>query len=491
MFSTTLPLLLLAGVTSSATAMPSEDLVPNLPGYGALPFGMYSGFLDYTLDGVAVHTHYMLAEKSDNTALVTDPLIFWSNGGPGASSMFGFTSEVGPFNINSASMQTDPPTLFLNEQGWNNLGDLLIFEAPAPVGFSYCGDDVTADGYSCGDWTDERASANNYAALQAFYAKFPEKLPKPLYLSGESYAGVYIPTFAREIVDGDNAINLQGFAVGDACTGTEVLCGDTGQGPWWDVTFMYGHGQFSIKTYDAIIDTCTMAKLKYPGADGLSDQCNDLLATMADEIGGYYDYALYDDCTYQNGLLKSPYLAHLQWRLGDGGALNDYTCGSGEAMEYYVTVPEVRDALHVSQDSNFFSGDNGVGFNYTLTEKNLIPFYHDVAVGKYADKNIRVMVYNGDTDPGINSFVAQNWTTHVGLEETSSWRPWTLDSCLRMGGYVTSYEGDFSFATIRGAGHMVPTYKPEAMYELFSSWLGNEELKKYDSKCVTPEGAEL
>ena len=30
-------------------AAPAEDLVTNLPGYGALPFPMYSGFLSYTM----------------------------------------------------------------------------------------------------------------------------------------------------------------------------------------------------------------------------------------------------------------------------------------------------------------------------------------------------------------------------------------------------------------------------------------------------------
>ena len=153
----------------------------------------------------------------------------------------------------------------------------------------------------------------------------------------------------------------------------------------------------------------------------------------------------------------------------------------------YANVTEVRDALHVSQDSFFFSGDDGIGFNYTLTERNLMPFYKDVAVGKYADLGVRVMVYNGDTDPGINSFVAQNWTSSLGLEETSAWRPWTLDSCARMGGYVTSYEGDFSFLTIRGAGHMTPTYKPEASFEMFRSWIMGEEWKKYEKGCEEPE----
>jgi Serine carboxypeptidase len=60
-----------------------------------------------------------------------------------------------------------------------------------------------------------------------------------------------------------------------------------------------------------------------------------------------------------------------------------------------------------------------------------------------------------DTDPAINSFAAQNWTSHLGFNETQSWRPWTIDGCRRMGGYVTRYQGNFDFLTIRGAGHMV------------------------------------
>ena len=140
-------------------------------------------------------------------------------------------------------------------------------------------------------------------------------------------------------------------------------------------------------------------------------------------------------------------------------------------MEAYAASPAVRNAFHVPTDANFFSGDNGDGFNYTLTERNLMPFYADVAVGKYADLGIKVMVYNGDTDPGINSFVAQNWTSSLGLAEVEAWRPWTTDSCQRMGGYCTRYEGNFDFVTIRGAGHMVPTYKPEEAYEMFSTWI--------------------
>ncbi len=41
--------------------------------------------------------------------------------------------------------------------------------------------------------------------------------------------------------------------------------------------------------------------------------------------------------------------------------------------------------------------------NYTLTEKNVLPIY------EHARKldNFRVLIYNGDTDPGINSMITQ------------------------------------------------------------------------------------
>ncbi len=57
-----------------------------------------------------------------------------------------------------------------------------------------------------------------------------------------------------------------------------------------------------------------------------------------------------------------------------GGALNDYPCGGFSSLWYWLNTTEVRQALHVADNAYFFTGDNGVGFNYTSTEANLMPF---------------------------------------------------------------------------------------------------------------------
>merc|ERR1711907_189380 len=102
-------------------------------------------------------------------------------------------------------------------------------------------------------------------------------------------------------------------------------------------------------------------------------------------------------------------------------------------------------------------------------------FYQEVVDGS----KLRVLVYEGDTDPGINSFVSQNWTSALGFEEKQAWRPWTIDGKQYMGGYVTSYEGDFDYVTIRGSGHMVPEYKAKVAHEMMRSWINNVPLKGY------------
>lgn len=49
---------------------------------------------------------------------------------------------------------------------------------------------------------------NNYLALKEFFRLFPEYSNNQLFLTGESYGGIYIPTLAERVME-DSSLNLQ------------------------------------------------------------------------------------------------------------------------------------------------------------------------------------------------------------------------------------------------------------------------------------------
>merc|ERR1712086_925135 len=94
-------------------------------------------------------------------------------------------------------MATGVPTLWRNENAWTKVANVLIYDSPAPVGFSYCNNNTGGDGYSCGNWDDTRTARAAHVFMKNWMKAFPAFASLDLYLSGESYAGVYIPMLAQ------------------------------------------------------------------------------------------------------------------------------------------------------------------------------------------------------------------------------------------------------------------------------------------------------
>ena len=237
---------------------PPADEVTTLPGWnGTLKSKMYAGFVDAgsrTDDAVTYQLteHYIFFESENDP--VNDPLIVWTNGGPGADSYFGLFTELGPYYVDGSSIagknKTEVPTLFSNNYGWTKNASMVILNSPPPVGYSYC--NVTGqqgNGTSCGTHSDETTANHSAVFLENWIALFDNFQTNTggIYIVGESYGGVYVPTLVRLLLQNATSNvgkNLKGFAIGDGCVGTEVLCsfdGKDGPGPWLDLMWMAGH----------------------------------------------------------------------------------------------------------------------------------------------------------------------------------------------------------------------------------------------------------
>jgi len=81
--------LTIVGLASLALAQdyPADDLVPTLDQFDDVSFGLYSGYI--SIENTAKKLHYMAALSKRDPK--TDPVIIWFNGGPGCTSMLGFS----------------------------------------------------------------------------------------------------------------------------------------------------------------------------------------------------------------------------------------------------------------------------------------------------------------------------------------------------------------------------------------------------------------
>ncbi|KAM0942231.1 putative carboxypeptidase D [Dioscorea sansibarensis] len=81
---------------------------------------------------------------------------------------------------------------------------------------------------------------------------------------------------------------------------------------------------------------------------------------------------------------------------------------------------------------------------------------------------------SGDTD-GMLPVTSRRYTLRkLGLKSTTARSPWYTDGG-QVGGWTREYEG-LTFATVRGAGHQVPTLAPQQALQLIHYFLLNQSL---------------
>lgn len=445
-------LLITNGFLSMASA---EDEIRGLPGQPPVSFAQYSGYV--AVDAARKRSlFYYFAEAELDPA--TKPLVLWLNGGPGCSSVgVGAFSENGPFRPSGNA-------LVRNEYSWNKEANMLYLESPAGVGFSYSTDPSFYGGVG-----DSMTARDNLKFLQGWFAKFPRYKGRDLYITGESYAGHYVPQLAQRIVEfnkKEKLFNLKGIALGNPVLEFSTDFNSRAE-------FFWSHGLISDSTYNIFSRVCNYSRYVseyYHGS--ISPVCDRVMSQVTRETSRFVDkYDVTLDVCISSVLAQSKTLTpqstqQLSRELD--------VCVEDETMNY-LNRKDVQQAMHARL--------NGVPkwtvCSSVLEFKQLdlqIPTIN--TVGMLVKSGIPVLVYSGDQDSVIpltgSRTLVHRLAKRLRLNATVPYRVWFEGK--QVGGWTQVFGDALSFATIRGASHEAPFSQPERSLVLFRAFLAGRPL---------------
>ncbi|EAR87156.1 serine carboxypeptidase family protein (macronuclear) [Tetrahymena thermophila SB210] len=408
------------------------------------PFNtFFTGYLNPGFDDQTTGLGFVFYSKQNATTveeIAEVPTLIWLNGGPGSPSMQGAYFENGPYRVLNISGQK---VIQVNPDAWTNKYNVLYIDQPIAVGFSrslndtYLPKNITV------------VAQQFYQALLSFYSgngcyNNTQLHKSPIFITGESYAGKYIPNIAAEIIKqnkiaaatGNIVIPLQGVSIGD---------------PFIDPQHQfYQLGEFGIQ--NGLITEETRQKLEVI-IDKMRfyiDTKDNFNATMAynQSISFFMENSIYPLQNFYNfkiGPYPDDFVAdHCQDYIKQFGFDEDFTFGS--------TNIKIAKSLFM---------DN---FN-----PNAIPALQYILSNK-----LPVIIYNGDNDIAITSLGVKTSINNF------SWEGQQIFSRLPMSNItnnknktIAAYKNflNLHLATILDAGHLVPYDQPESMNIILDNFI--------------------
>ncbi|KAL5654323.1 hypothetical protein ACJX0J_033642, partial [Zea mays] len=339
---------------------------------------------------------------------------------PGCSSVgYGAASELGPLLVNS-----NGTGLEFNKFAWNKEANLLFLESPVGVGFSYTNTSSDLENL------DDRFVANDtYTFLVNWFNRFPQYRSHDFYISGESYAGHYVPQLAEVVyehnkhLEAKQRIHLKGFIAGNA--ETDDYYDYTGM-----VEFAWSHTVISDQLYERVKTACDFR------LSPTSTECGhvmDLLYHTYDEIDIYNVYA--PKCNTDDGSAPLP---------SSSSSADDSSASSKQQskrrlrmysgydpcyssyVETYFNRMDVQKSLHANtsgriRDRRWSLCSDPVFDIYDMEVFSVLPIY-----SKLVKAGLKIWVYSGDVDGRVPVIGSRYWVEALGLPIKSQWQPWYL-----------------------------------------------------------------
>ncbi|KAK1423126.1 hypothetical protein QVD17_18421 [Tagetes erecta] len=422
---------------SSSTTLPIEAL-PTKSGYLTV---------NSTTKSAIFYTFYE-AQTPTNTSISETPIVIWLQGGPGCSSMTGNFYELGPFRVtDSVRHNVEHLALEPNPGSWNRIFGLLFLDNPIGTGFSIAStpDEIPTD--------QQTVAKHLFIAIRKFVALDPLFKSRPIYITGESYAGKYVPSIGYYILKRNpllpvsKRVNLFGLAIGNGLTDPAIQVGT-------HALHNYNLGLINEKQKIEMEKLQTEA-IKLTEAGNWSDATNarnkvlNFLQTVTG-LATLYDFRRH-----------SPY--HSDW------------------VEEFLSNPEVKRALGVNESMVFEGCSDVVGAALHADVMKSVRY-----MVEYVVKKTKVLLYQGQCDLRDGVVSVESWVRKMKWEGIQKFldaerNVWKVNDVLA--GYVQKYD-NLSHVVVLGAGHFVPTDQGVNSQAMIEDWVldrglfGNEHTQR-------------
>ncbi|KAL3655194.1 hypothetical protein CASFOL_000980 [Castilleja foliolosa] len=400
-----------------------------------------SGYLNVnpTTASSIFYTFYE-AQNPSNTSISQTPILIWLQGGPGCSSMLANFYELGPWLVNPDNLTLEP-----NPGSWNNIFGLLFLDNPIGSGFSIAASiqEIPRNQYD--------VAKHLIIAIKKFVALDSSFSTRPLYITGESYAGKYLPALGYYILKKKSIFNLAGIAIGNGLTDPETQVST-------HAVNAYNLGLINEKqrTHLEKLQSEAVGFVRNGQWGEATDARSRVLKTLTNMTGLATLYDFRRLIPYQDDVVAK-FLNNLEIKK---------TLGVNESLLFEVCSDVVGNALN---------DDVMKSVKYMV---------------EFLVKKTKVMLYQGQCDlrDGIVSTLA--WVKKMEWDEIDEFldaerKVWRVDG--KLAGYVQKWKS-LSHVVVSNAGHLVPTDQPVNARVMIEDWVlekglfGDERVVEMDGK---------
>ncbi|GER31446.1 serine carboxypeptidase-like 33 [Striga asiatica] len=262
----------------------------------------------------------------------------------------------------------------------------------------------------------------------------------------DKFVGHYVPQLSELVYDRNKNTNkypyikFKGFIVGNP----EISDEFDKKGA---LDFAWGHAIISDENYYVAKKSCDFSN------DDWSDTCYDAIIMMWEQ---YKDMDIYNGNLF--GRLSASY--------DPCSLVSLYT-------RKYFNRKDVQKALHVNgphvkwQECNYTMS----GTTYNRSIFSVLPIYK-----KLINVGLKIWMYSGDVDARVPFLGTRYCVENLNLTLKSNWTNWYCDH--QVAGKMVEYEG-LTYLTVKGAGHSVPSDKPNESRALIHSYLTGQPLQTH------------